>query len=44
METILETNNDDITNFIQTNIQTNNLQSLDDEEEIIVVIDLGTTT
>lgn len=44
METILETNNDDITNFIQTNIQTNNLQSLNDEEEIIVGIDLGTTT
>jgi molecular chaperone DnaK (HSP70) len=64
METILETNNDnigndigndivndigndignDITNFIQTNIQTGNLQTLDDDEEIIVGIDLGTTT
>jgi molecular chaperone DnaK (HSP70) len=32
--------NNDITNFIQTN----NLQSLEDEEEIIVGIDLGTTT
>jgi len=36
--------NDNIINFIQTNIQTNNLQTLEDEEEIIVGIDLGTTT
>lgn len=45
MENILENENEfDITNFIQTNIQTDNLQTLDDEEEIIVGIDLGTTT
>ena len=46
METILETDDitNDITNFIQTNIQTGNLQTLEDEEEIIVGIDLGTTT
>ena len=47
METIIELENEndndnDITNFIQTNnLQ---LQSLEDEEEIIVGIDLGTTT
>jgi heat shock protein 1/8 len=43
MENNLE-NEIDITNFIQTNIQTGNIQTLEDEEEIIVGIDLGTTT
>lgn len=46
METILDSDDNtiDITNFIQTNIQTGNIQTLEDEEEIIVGIDLGTTT
>ena len=35
---------DNITNFIQTNIQKNNLQTLEDEEEIIVGIDSNDTT
>ena len=43
MELTIE-NDCDITQFIQSSIQNNNTQILEDEEEIIVGIDLGTTT